>query len=629
MPAIGSLMLNQQFSAGSSTDAYQPNAPYTPTPFDIQQFQQVLLDFQNRLKNVEWQVQANDVGSDNILSKISLSPEAILIQSSKIAVVGEVTFADYVRTLNGQSTGVIDPSITQIVGGVIRTGQIQNLNGSSYMNLDATTTGQTFIQCASAVSIFADGQFTFGATVGQQLIYNLTSLSLGGNALLGSSATAVDTVVGGAANGTTALSTKLNKNASDVLGGNITFASSGAFQIGTATWNGTSATGTGVIFNQSGIVAVNAGAIEFVLNGTTGAATFAGALSAATGTFGTVTASAALTVGTGGSIGSGQTAYNTGTGYWLEYNAGTPRMSIGKGVGSGENFFYDGTNVYLNDMLASTLIATANTANTNASSALSQLPNKLNNNAADVLGGNITFGTSGAFQIGTATWNGTSATGTGVIFNQSGIAAVNAGAIEFVLNGSTGAATFAGALNAATGTFAGSLSAATGTFAGALSAATGTFSGEISTSSFVYATGNYAGGAAIYGDNSVASGVAGITSAAGTAGVFAQSNNTLSYALEALSASSSASNPGLSVTGYSTLDGNVNITGGITVTSNTLVANLNASYLNGFQWGTSVIAGAGYTFTMPSAPVAVTSVGWLPIYNTGGTVVAHVFAMTP
>lgn len=34
-------------------------------------------------------------------------------------------------------------------------------------------------------------------------------------------------------------------------------------------------------------------------------------------------------VATGGSLSSGQTAYDTGTGYWLEYNAGTPRFSIG------------------------------------------------------------------------------------------------------------------------------------------------------------------------------------------------------------------------------------------------------------------------------------------------------------
>ena len=52
-------------------------------------------------------------------------------------------------------------------------------------------------------------------------------------------------------------------------------------------------------------------------------------LSAITVSTGALNVDGGLTVGTGGTISSGQTAYNTGTGYWLEYNAGTPRLSIG------------------------------------------------------------------------------------------------------------------------------------------------------------------------------------------------------------------------------------------------------------------------------------------------------------
>ena len=36
-----------------------------------------------------------------------------------------------------------------------------------------------------------------------------------------------------------------------------------------------------------------------------------------------------LSISTSGSLSSGQTAYNTGTGFWLEYNGGTPRFSLG------------------------------------------------------------------------------------------------------------------------------------------------------------------------------------------------------------------------------------------------------------------------------------------------------------
>ena len=56
----------------------------------------------------------------------------------------------------------------------------------------------------------------------------------------------------------------------------------------------------------------------------------------------------ALTVNTGTlnvdeAIKSGQTAYDTGAGFWMEYNSGTPRFSIGNA--SANKFLWDGTNV--------------------------------------------------------------------------------------------------------------------------------------------------------------------------------------------------------------------------------------------------------------------------------------------
>ncbi len=49
-------------------------------------------------------------------------------------------------------------------------------------------------------------------------------------------------------------------------------------------------------------------------------------------TAGTLTVQA--TMGAGGVISSGQTAYDTGTGFWLEYNGGTPRFSLGNSAGN-------------------------------------------------------------------------------------------------------------------------------------------------------------------------------------------------------------------------------------------------------------------------------------------------------
>jgi len=48
-----------------------------------------------------------------------------------------------------------------------------------------------------------------------------------------------------------------------------------------------------------------------------------------------------LSISTGGYINSGQSAYDTGTGFWLEYNSATPRFSIGNA--SGNKLTWNGT----------------------------------------------------------------------------------------------------------------------------------------------------------------------------------------------------------------------------------------------------------------------------------------------
>ncbi len=48
-------------------------------------------------------------------------------------------------------------------------------------------------------------------------------------------------------------------------------------------------------------------------------------------------------VGTGGSLSSGASAYGTGTGWWLDYNSGTPRFRVGNT--SGNIIAWDGTNI--------------------------------------------------------------------------------------------------------------------------------------------------------------------------------------------------------------------------------------------------------------------------------------------
>jgi len=115
---------------------------------------------------------------------------------------------------------------------------------------------------------------------------------------------------------------------------------------------------------------------------------------------------------------------------------------------------------------------------------------KLNKSAADTLSGPITVSTLGGIVAGSLTWDstGTRTGGQGVAITPKGIVGHNGTKATFVIDSTSGDATFSGALSAATGSFAGSLSAATGTYAGSLSAATGSFAGSLSA-----ATGTFSG----------------------------------------------------------------------------------------------------------------------------------------
>ena len=173
----------------------------------------------------------------------------------------------------------------------------------------------------------------------------------------------------------------------------------GAFKTGDITWNTTTGAitgGSGGLFNKNGLVFAVAGVATITLDGTTGSATFAGTLSAASGTLGAITIGSnawhvdssgniwwgtsatyagatikissagsvdlttgtfsgsltavtgtlgALTIASGGNIKLGQTAYATGTGFWMGDVTGTTKFSIG----SATNYFtFDGVNADAN-----------------------------------------------------------------------------------------------------------------------------------------------------------------------------------------------------------------------------------------------------------------------------------------
>ena len=67
-------------------------------------------------------------------------------------------------------------------------------------------------------------------------------------------------------------------------------------------------------------------------------------------TAGTLTVEAAF--GTGGVIKSGQTAYDTGTGFWIEHNTGTPRFSIGNSAAN--KLIWDGITLAVTGTITTT-----------------------------------------------------------------------------------------------------------------------------------------------------------------------------------------------------------------------------------------------------------------------------------
>jgi hypothetical protein len=253
------------------------------------------------------------------------------------------------------------------------------------------------------------------------------------------------------------------------------------------------------------------------------------------------------------------------------------------------------------------------------------LNSKLNKDANDVLNGTVSFGTLGAFKVGTATWNGTSGTGTGVLFTQNGIVGMNGGSPKFVLK-VDGTATFGGDLTAATGTFAGTLSAN--------SIVGGTMTtGSLNTNGSVTATGTNSsviGNASVIGAPSTyAVGVAGISSYVGLwgrtstgTGIYGETTSN-GYGVQGWAGASGGQ--GIRAVGVSGATA-LFVDGPMQVTSTSTVSNLNADMVDGvhlaglLQTNNSVTSGsATATFSGTNKPGSNSSASWLPVTIAGTT----------
>jgi len=270
------------------------------------------------------------------------------------------------------------------------------------------------------------------------------------------------------------------------LGSGITIAANG-----NATFAGALSAATGTF---AGSLAAATGTFAGSLSAATG--TFAGSLSAATGSFG------AVTVGASGSISAGKTTFTdvVNAGYFID-NAAGGRMVFG--TTAANMIKWDGAALTINGTTASTVVS-------NAASGKS-ISDKLLSNGSTILTGTITPTNTGGIRAGSITWNSTTGAltgGSGIAITEAGIIGATGGVPTFTISSATGAATFAGALSAATGSFAGSLSAATGTFAGSLSAATGTFAGSLSAGTISAGSLAVLSGSSIIGDNWVTPGSA-------------------------------------------------------------------------------------------------------------------------
>ena len=152
--------------------------------------------------------------------------------------------------------------------------------------------------------------------------------------------------------------------------------------------------------------------------------------------------------------------------------------------------YWDNTGIHINTGEVSANSIKGGTLNVNVigndSIGLDKLSGSITNDGWNInlTAGTMSIGNISANNINTGTLSvggGTGRAGAIAIYNANGtlIGSINSngltlnnnsGVTQFVMDSTTGNATFAGALSAATGTFAGELSAATGTFAGTLSA---------------------------------------------------------------------------------------------------------------------------------------------------------------
>ena len=202
--------------------------------------------------------------------------------------------------------GLVTASNITLTGGTIRFGKT-SFTDSTNAGYYISSEGAYFGAASDASKLkykVSDGTFDFIGTISSRSTVTIaSSIDASGNLL------------------TDITNARLDTSAKKMLSG-FTFGTAdyaGALNSGTITWNTTTGAltgGSGVLVYRGGIIGAASGVATFTIDASTGAATFAGALSAPTGTIGGFTIGATdLSATSGGNttiLSSGSTAFSAG-----------------------------------------------------------------------------------------------------------------------------------------------------------------------------------------------------------------------------------------------------------------------------------------------------------------------------
>ena len=183
---------------------------------------------------------------------------------------------------------------------------------------------------------------------------------------------------------------------------------------------------------------------------------------------GVTIASGGITMNTAASIKAGQTSYNNGTGFFLGFEAGVAKFSIGNSTGN--RMFWDTTSgvlTIIGTLDGSALIGTtpASTVVTNSNA----VTTKLDRQTTYILGSDTATNKFALITDGFNQANPNAPTNNGIAITSTGIIGKQAGVTTFAID-NTGNATFVGTVTATAGSFGGVTIASNKVYSG-----TGTF----------------------------------------------------------------------------------------------------------------------------------------------------------